>query len=226
MTRLRFDARALLPTSSSSTTSGPSLDKGPITDKGRVEEKRPSDETSKNDAPDRPERASEKSPTSPSDLSLVQRPKPRAQSTGYLVDLETFCYLEHELDALVFREVDAITVEFEEGQRDDESCALVSVDERLILGDALQQGCSLLREIGVSVLSSVLRSRHRRLKETCIAQLADHLINRQALDLGKESKGLLPLEVDVGGMLASVVQRLPAQRHPWTSDPRPGGSPR
>jgi len=82
-------------------------------------------------------------------------------------------------------------------QHDDERESFVPIDERLILGNAPEQRGRLLSQVDIGVLSGMARSRHRRLDTPFVAQLACGFLDGKALDLGEESKGLLPIEVFV-----------------------------
>src|SRR6266542_4994281 len=82
-------------------------------------------------------------------------------------------------------------------QHHDERESFVPIDERLILRNAPEQRGRLLSQVDIGVRSGMARSRHRRLDTPFVAQLACGFLDVKALDLGEESKGLLPIEVFV-----------------------------
>jgi len=87
------------------------------------------------------------------------RSKSRPQATGDSIDRQAVGDLEHEPNAFVFGEVDAVPVHLKECQHDDESRPLVSIDERLVLGDAPEERRGLISEIRVGILSGMLIDR-------------------------------------------------------------------
>lgn len=91
---------------------------------------------------------------------------------------------------------DAVAIQLEERQHRDERQALVGVDERLALGDAVRQDGGLQRKIGIFVVGLATRPAESALKSALVPKLIGGLRGRAADDRRIQLQRISELEVD------------------------------
>jgi len=86
---------------------------------------------------------------------------------------------------------DAVRVDLPEAEHRDERGALVAVDERLGLGDAVRQDRRLEREVRLLVVRLAARARHCALERFAAPQVIRGLSDSRVEDHGVDLEGVL-----------------------------------